>query len=67
MREHTAVADGMITVTLNGRGKIVGDTTFDLTDSGAVGAVWIRGVHGPAEITIGHPVFESKSVVVSMF
>lgn len=63
------VADGVITVTLKGPGKIVGDTTFDLTDSGGVGAVWIRGVpgqHGAAQLTISHPSFESKSVVVGM-
>jgi beta-galactosidase len=63
------VADGVITVTLEGPGKIVGDTTFDLTDSGAVGAIWIRGVpgqHGPVQLTVSHPAFESKSAVVSM-
>ncbi|HEY1216646.1 MAG TPA: glycoside hydrolase family 2 TIM barrel-domain containing protein [Bryobacteraceae bacterium] len=63
------VAHGAITVTLKGPGKIVGDTTFDLTDSGAVGAVWIRGVpgqHGSVQLTVSHPTFESKSVVVSM-
>ncbi len=63
------VADGVITVTLNGPGKMVGDTTFDLTDSGAVGAVWVRGVpgqHGSVQLTVSHPAFASKSVVVSM-
>ena len=62
-------ADGVISVTLKGPGKIVGDTTFDLAESGAVGAVWIRGVpgqHGSVQLTVSHPTFESKSVVVSM-
>jgi len=62
-------ADGVINVTLHGPGKIVGDTTFDLTDSGAVGAVWIRGVpgqHGSVQLTVSHPAFESKSVIVDM-
>ena len=62
-------ADGVITVALTGPGKIVGDTTFDLTDSGAVGAVWVRGVpgqHGSVQLTVSHPAFDSKSIVVGM-
>lgn len=60
-------ARGSIRVTHDGVGKLLGDTSFLLADSGAVGAVWLRsnaGQHGTAQITITHPDFGSRSISI---
>ena len=39
-------ADGVVTLSLDGPGKIVGDNPFDLNLTGGMGAVWIRSLPG---------------------
>lgn len=58
---------GTIAVRHTGAGVLVGDSRFDLAETGAVGAVWVRGVHGragTAAIHIHHPNHAEKTVEV---
>lgn len=47
---------------------LVGDTSFDLSETGAVGAVWVRslpGHAGMARTTIRHADYEERSVQIT--
>jgi beta-galactosidase len=37
---------GSVTFSIEGPGFVVGDNPFDLTESGGMGAVWIKAEHG---------------------
>jgi len=60
-------ANGTIRVQHDGAGKLIGDTEFELADSGAVGAVWVRSVAGQtgsARVTISHADLGAKLLSV---
>ncbi|MEZ2346726.1 glycoside hydrolase family 2 TIM barrel-domain containing protein [Terriglobus sp. RCC_193] len=62
-------AKGSLRVQHTGTGKLVGDTEFNLADSGAVGAVWLRSVsnqQGKAQVTISHADLGSRTISVSI-
>ena len=40
------IADGKIKIALEGPGRLIGDSEFELGDSGAVGAIWVQGTAG---------------------
>jgi beta-galactosidase len=61
------LAGGDVTFDIKGPGTIMGDNPFHLTDSGGVGAVWIkttpRGA-GRIRVTAAHSTFGSRSVEI---
>jgi beta-galactosidase len=62
-----AFAGGKVSLVLSGPGNIVGDNPFDLTDSGGVGAVWIKakaGGDGEITVTATHSSLGAKSAVI---
>jgi beta-galactosidase len=62
-----AFASGTISFEITGPGVIVGDNPFDLTDSGGVGAVWIKTVPGGSggiKLQATHSTLGKKSVQV---
>ncbi len=64
-----AFAGGKVSFALDGPGWIVGDNPFDLTDSGGVGAVWIRTVpkgDGQIMVTATHSALGAKSVNINV-
>lgn len=61
------LAHGSITVRLTGAASLVGDSSFDLTETGAVGAVWVRSIPGRAGasvVRIRHPDYGEKSIQI---
>ena len=64
-----AFADGDVRFDLKGPGVIVGDNPFSLTDSGGVGAVWVKALpRGSGKITVRatHSALGSKSVEIAV-
>ncbi len=64
-----AFAGGSVSFELSGPGMIVGDNPFLLTDSGGVGAVWIRTLphrSGPIALTAAHSSLGKKSVEINV-
>jgi beta-galactosidase len=62
-------AEGVLRVQHTGAGKVVGDLEFPLTESGAVGAVWLRGLRyrsGQGKTTVIHDSLGQKSVKVKI-
>ncbi len=60
-------ADGDVTLEIAGPGIIVGDNPFSWTDSGGVGAVWIKTIPdsaGRIQLTAAHPSLGRKSVSI---
>jgi beta-galactosidase len=60
---------GNVTVSLEGPGVLVGDTTFDFADAGGSGAVWLRsaaGEVGVAVVRVSHPTLGQGQVEVVM-
>ncbi len=60
---------GEVTVALTGPGVIVGDNPFRLTDSGGVGAIWIKTLpktSGRITITATHSSLGKKSVEIKV-
>jgi beta-galactosidase len=58
-------ASGSIAVHLAGAARLVGDSSFDLSETGAVGAVWIRSLRGQAGtvvVEVRHADYEGKTV-----
>jgi len=61
--EPRLYAQGEVSFTLEGPAVIVGDNPFSLTDSGGVGAIWIKSLPGkPGKITVtaSHPLGTKK-------
>ncbi|HEY2083375.1 MAG TPA: glycoside hydrolase family 2 TIM barrel-domain containing protein [Verrucomicrobiae bacterium] len=64
-----AFADGEVTFEISGPGIIVGDNPFALTDSGGVGAVWIKTIpdgSGQIIVTAIHSSRGKKSVSIDV-
>jgi beta-galactosidase len=64
-----AFARGEVRLELTGPGIIVGDNPFSLTDSGGVGAVWIRTVPGRVgsiRVTAKHSTLGTKAVDIAV-
>jgi beta-galactosidase len=64
-----AFADGEVTLEISGPGTIVGDNPFALTDSGGVGAVWIKTIpngSGQIIVTATHSSRGKKSVFIEV-
>jgi beta-galactosidase len=62
-------AGGEVAFKLSGPGVIVGDNPFQLTDSGGVGAVWIKTLPkstGRIVVTGTHSLLGSKSVRIKV-
>ena len=60
---------GDVTIELTGPGILVGDKVFSLTDSGGVGAVWVKGhAGGVGRVTLKatHATMGSKSVSIDI-
>lgn len=61
-------SQAQLTVEVTGPGVLIGEPVFDLTDTGAVGAVWVRsrGVAdaGVISVVVGHPGLGHVSVVL---
>ena len=58
---------GLVTLTINGPGTLVGDNPFEFGAYGGLGAVWVRSMSGrPGAITVtaAHPVLGSAHVSV---
>jgi beta-galactosidase len=63
------IADGTIRIHLEGQGLLIGDSEFDLRDSGGVGAVWLKGKRdrpGRVAVSVTHPSFNTRSIAVTM-
>lgn len=61
--------EGIITVQLAGPAVLVGQPTFDLTDTGGVGASWIKSLplqNGNVTVTIRHPKFTTREVAIQV-
>ena len=64
-----AFAEGEVKFEITGPGVIVGDNPFSLTDSGGVGAVWIKttpGGSGRITVKATHPPFGTKAVEIDV-
>jgi beta-galactosidase len=62
-------AEGVIKVQHAGAGTLIGDLQFPLSESGAVGAVWLRGLRdrsGQGTTTVIHPSLGQRSVMVKI-
>ena len=62
-----AFGTGTVSFEVNGPGAIVGDNPFALTESGGVGAVWIKataGGSGPIKVVATHSALGAKSVEI---
>ncbi|SFS13722.1 beta-galactosidase [Granulicella pectinivorans] len=60
-------APGSITVQLSGAASLIGDSVFDLRETGAVGAIWVRSLPtstGNVVVHIRHPYYGEKSLQV---
>jgi beta-galactosidase len=59
--------DGVVNVHCTGPAALVGDMSFNMSETGGVGAVWVRsraGQPGTVKITFDHPRLAEKSVTV---
>jgi beta-galactosidase len=59
--------EGEVRLDIEGAGMIVGDNPFNLADSGAVGAIWVRGVEdraGRIDLHAHHRSLGSNSLVI---
>lgn len=57
--------EGSVTVSLDGPGELIGDSLFELSETGGVGAVWIRSKprsNGRVFVTVAHPRFGSHKL-----
>ncbi|WP_263366448.1 glycoside hydrolase family 2 protein [Edaphobacter bradus] len=62
-------AGGDVNFTLTGPGLLVGDNPFFLTESGGVGAIWLRGLpntSGKLTLQARHCALGSKSIVIAV-
>lgn len=62
-------AGGDVSFTLTGPGVLVGDSPFSLTESGGVGAVWLKSFpnrSGTLTLKASHSVLGNKSVTVTL-
>lgn len=61
-----ACADGIVSVTASGPAVLIGDSEFEMSKTGGVGAVWIkRRGHGQIVLTFTHPRLGKSVVTVS--
>jgi beta-galactosidase len=63
------LAGGSVTLSIAGPGVIVGDNPFNLTESGGVGAVWIKakaGSRGRMRVSAHHTSLGSRSVDINI-
>jgi beta-galactosidase len=59
---------GDVSIELTGPGELIGDQTFSLTESGGVGAVWIRSMRnasGVITVKLTHATLGSRTVRVT--
>ena len=62
-------AGGDVNFMVAGPGVLIGDNPFSLTESGGVGAIWLRGVpNSSGELTLkaSHSILGSKSIVIDV-
>lgn len=62
-------AEGIITVQLVGPAVLVGQSTFDLAETGGVGASWIRSLPvqtGKVTVSVRHPTFATREVTIQV-
>lgn len=62
-------AEGDVSFNLDGPGILVGDNPFSLTESGGVGAVWVRGKpgsRGRLTLTATHERFGSRTITLDI-
>lgn len=63
------LAGGEVTFKLTGPGDIVGLNPFQLAETGGVGAIWIKGIHGRSgSVTVDatHSLYGKKSVTINV-
>jgi beta-galactosidase len=61
--------EGLVTLTVDGPGVIVGDNPLDFGPTGGVGAVWIRSLPGsPGKVTVraSHPALGEGTVTITV-
>jgi beta-galactosidase len=57
--------DGIVSVSTNGPAELIGDTAFEMSQTGGVGAVWIkRRGRGEIVVTFTHPRLGKSAVTV---
>jgi beta-galactosidase len=59
--------DGLVTLSIEGPGMLVGDSSLDFGATGGTGAVWVRSLPGsPGEVTVraSHPTLGEATAVV---
>ena len=59
--------DGAVDLSLAGAGELIGDTSFNLAETGGVGAVWVRskpGAQGTIVVSAQHPQFPKRQLTV---
>jgi beta-galactosidase len=61
-----ACVDGKVSVTVSGPVALIGDSEFEMSQTGGVGAVWIKRCgHGQIDLTFTHPRLGKSVVTVS--
>jgi beta-galactosidase len=61
--------EGSVAVSIDGPGELIGDSLFALSETGGVGAVWVRsrpGSSGKITVAVEHPRFGSNKVSVNV-